>query len=418
MYLTHLSLTNFRNFSRLDIDIPRGPVVLLGANAQGKTSLLEAIYFLATFISFHASNDRQLINLSAGRDSLAVARIVAGFCRTDPLERASHSKTHHLEVRVIQEESAGNGASRVRKEVIIDGSKRKLNEAVGVFNAVLFLPQMLRIVEGSPDDRRRYLNLLMAQALPHFSETLADYNQTLTQRNALLKQLSERGSDPLSAAGQLTYWDQQLAHKGAEIMHARIQVLRDLERLASRLHHELTHGQEVLRLVYQPSFEPLPARPGQFTLRLETSVDRSGLSLEKIGAAFQEQLERARAEEIARGITTLGPHRDEVRLLANQMDLGIYGSRGQARTAVLALKLAEVIWLKERTQEWPVLLLDEVLAELDPLRRGDLLTRLMETEQALMTTTDLDSFSAEFLRGARIWNIQAGHISRENSQEG
>jgi DNA replication and repair protein RecF len=410
MYLTHLSLTNFRNFARLDVEAPRGPVLMVGDNAQGKTSILEAIYFLATFVSFHASNERQLINLWTSHEPLSVARIVATFCRLEGPGSQGQQKTHRLEVRIVAEETANNGGSRLRKEILLDGVKRRMHEAIGAFNAVLFLPQMLRIIEGSPDDRRRYINLAMAQALPHYATSLSDYNQILTQRNALLKQLNERGSDLTSAGVQLTYWDERLARAGAEIMYARIQMIRELERLAARLHRELTHGQEVLRISYQPSFEPLPARPGQFVMPLETSIDRSNLALEKIQHAFLEALRRSRVEEIARGVTTLGPHRDEVRFLANQMDLGVYGSRGQARTAVLALKLAEVAWMKDRTGEWPVLLLDEVLAELDPVRRADLLSRLLETEQAMMTTTDLDLFTEEFIRMVPIWRIHGGHI--------
>jgi DNA replication and repair protein RecF len=413
MYLTHLSLTNFRNFARLDIEVPRSPLLLVGDNGQGKTSLLEAIYFLATFMSFHASNERQLVNFWAERDPLTVARLVASFCRTEGPSVNPATKTHRLEVRLILEESGQNGTNRLRKEILLDGVKRKMNEVIGEFNAVLFLPQMLRIIEGSPDDRRRYLNLAMAQALPHFAGTLTDYNQVLSQRNALLKQLNEQPYSAANVAGQLVYWDEQLARKGAEIMLARIQVINDLERLAGRIHRELTHGQEVFRIVYQPSFEPLQARPGQFSLPLDTTIDRSGLPLEKIASVFLEHLARARAEEIARGMTTLGPHRDELRFLSNQIDLGIYGSRGQARTAVLALKLAEVVWMKEKTSQWPVLLLDEVLAELDPMRRNDLLSRLLETEQAIMTTTDLHLFSSDFVHNARTWYVKSGQVMRE-----
>jgi DNA replication and repair protein RecF len=410
MYLTQLSLTNFRNFARLDINVPAGPVLLVGENAQGKTSLLEAIYYLATFVSFHASNERQLINLTAVHDPVVVARIIARFKRFDGPLNSPELKNHSLEVRLIIEDPASNGANRLRKEILLDGAKQKMSDVMGVFNAVLFLPQMLRIIDGSPEDRRRYLNLAMGQVLPNFGGRLTDYAQVLTQRNALLKQLIERSADINGASYQLAYWDEQIARMGAEIMQARIQALGELEQLASRFHHDLTHGQEVLRIIYQPSFEPLRTTPGQFTMKLETAVDRSGLSQEAIYRVFLEQLTRLRAEELARGVTTIGPHRDEIRFLANQLDLGTYGSRGQARTAVLALKLAEVAWMKKRGGNWPVLLLDEVLAELDSTRRMDLLSRLQDTEQSLMTTTDLDLFSKSFVEKARLWHIHAGQI--------
>ncbi len=367
MHLTHLSLTNFRNFARLDVDVPGGPLLLVGDNAQGKTSLLEAVFYLATFVSFHASSDRELVNFLAGREPLAVARIVADFQR----QSAGHSavlgsqSTHRMEVRIIQERNGYNTTPRLRKEVLLDGIKQKVSEAVGAFNSVLFLPHMLRIVEGAPEERRRYLNLAMAQVLPRYAPYLSLYNRTLSQRNALLKQLNERGSDPQ----QLAYWDEQLAVSGAQLIFARIQTVHELERLAARIHSELTRSKEVLRLDYQPAYDPLPQRPQQYALPLDAPVDRTNLSIEKIQQGFLECLASLRKEEIARGVTTIGPHRDELRFFSNGIDLGIYGSRGQARTAVLSLKLAEVIWMREKTGEWPVLLLDEVLAELDNERR-------------------------------------------------
>ena len=416
MYLNHLSLTNFRNFARLDIDVPAGPVLLVGDNAQGKTSLLEAVYFLATFISFHAANDRQLMNLTAAREPLAVSRIVAQFCRSEGSPNIVKSKNHRLEIRIIIEDPQPSGISRLRKEIFLNGAKQKANETIGIFNAVLFLPQMLRIIEGSPEDRRRYINLAMAQILPNYAERLTSYAQILSQRNALLKQLSERGIDLSGAASQLGYWDEQLARTGADIIYMRIQTLNELELLATHIHRELTHGKEVLRINYQPSYEPLPAMPGQLSMRLDTSLDRSGISQEKIFRGFLEQLDRLRGEEIARGVTVSGPHRDEIRFLANQLDLGTYGSRGQARTAVLSLKLAEVAWMKQHSGDWPVLLLDEVLAELDPLRRADLLARLLETEQSLMTTTDLDLFTSTFVQNAQLWHIKSGQIVKPDDQ--
>jgi DNA replication and repair protein RecF len=311
-----------------------------------------------------------------------------------------------MEVRIIQESNGLNGAPRVRKEVLVDGIKQKVGEAIGLFNAVLFLPHMLRVVEGPPDERRRYLNLAMGQVVTHYAADLAAYHRALAQRNALLKSLHESGGD----ADQLIFWDQQIAACGARIIYARIRAVQELERLAARLHSELTRGAETLRLVYQPAYEPLPQQPLQYALPLDAPVDRSGLTGEKIYAGFLESLERLRGEEIARGVTTIGPHRDELRLLSNGIDLGIYGSRGQSRTAVLSLKLAEVTWMREKTGQWPVLLLDEVLAELDPGRREDLLSRLAESEQTLLTTTDLDLFSKDFVRQAKIWSIQGGRV--------
>ena len=145
-------------------------------------------------------------------------------------------------------------------------------------------------------------------------------------------------------------------------------------------------------------------------MKIDTPVDRSGLELEEIRKGFVGELGRLRREEIARGMTTIGPHRDELRFLANSIDLGDYGSRGQIRTALLALKMAEVDWVKERTGEWPVILLDEVMAELDLERRADLLAYLAESEQALFTTTDLGLFTPEFAEKAEIWDVGDGTV--------
>ncbi|MHC1783236.1 MAG: DNA replication/repair protein RecF [Anaerolineaceae bacterium] len=398
MHLTHLSLTNFRAFSRLDMDIPRRVLLLAGDNAQGKTSLLEAIYFLATFTSFHAQSDRQLINFLASSESLAVTRIVADYERD--------SRKHRLEVRLIQE-AVGPSSVRLRKEILLDGVKKQAADAVGHFNAVIFLPQMTRILENGPEERRRYLNLTLAQALPGFAQLISDYQHGITQRNALLKLLGERSGDP----DQLAYWDELIAKNGAAIIHARIQALDEIERLAGRIMQKLTHGAEVLRMLYQPAYDPLPKQEGQYALPLQTSISRKRLTVEQIRQGFLEALSGVRQEEIARGVTTIGPHRDEVRFLSNGIDLSDYGSRGQVRSALLALKLAEIAWLKEKTGQWPVLLLDETLAELDEQRRADLIDTLEGVDQAILTTTDADFFPKDFRQKSSTWVVKAGVVT-------
>ena len=402
MYLKHLSLTNFRSFARLDIDIPQRVVLLTGANAQGKTSVLEAIYFLAAFTSFQTHVDRQIVNFhEAKKNTLAVTRLVADYQR-------GKSK-HRMEVRLILEPTGING-QRLRKEILLDGVKKAANEVIGHFNAVVFVPQMSQIIEGAPDDRRRYLNLALAQSTPAYARVLSEYNQALTQRNALLKMLSERGG--LSGSEQLEVWDDALTRLGAQLIMWRIEAVRQIERLASRVHHELTHGSEILRLAYEPAYDPLPKPSGQIGLKLDTVIDRSHLELDEIQAGFRARLKELRSEEIARGVTTIGPHRDELRFLANNIDLGDYGSRGQVRTVLLALKLAEVNWMKDRTGEWPVILLDEVMAELDAQRRADLLKYVGESEQVLFTTTDLNLYEPDFVEKAEVWKVESGKVEK------
>jgi DNA replication and repair protein RecF len=398
MHLNHLSLTNFRSLTRLDVDLPRRVAVLVGSNAQGKTSVLEAIYFLAAFTSFQTHVDRQIVNFHEAKNPLAVARLVADYQR-------GRTK-HHLEARLILEPTGVNG-QRLRKEILLDGAKRQVNDVIGHFNAVIFVPQMSQIIEGGPDERRRYLNLALAQAVHSYARVLAEYNQALTQRNALLKILNERGGD----GNQLQVWDEALAKFGAQIILWRIEAIQQIERLAARVHHELTRGAEILRLAYEPAYDPLPKPNGQLGLKIDTHIDRSSLQLDEIQSGFVERLQAIRGEEITRGVTTVGPHRDDLRFVINKADVGDYGSRGQMRTTLLALKLAEVEWMKERTGEWPVILLDEVMAELDGQRRADLLKYIDKDQQVLFTTTDLDLFAPEFIERADIWDVQNGAIN-------
>jgi DNA replication and repair protein RecF len=379
--ITRLSLTNFRAFTRLDIEFPRRILLLIGDNAQGKTSLLESIFYLATFSSFHTQTDRQLVSFHTGGESLAVARIVA--------EIEKKAKSTKLEVRLILENGT-NGSPRLRKEILVDGIRRKTVEALGQLNAVIFLPQMMRVLEGGPEERRRYINMVLSQVIPGYGEALTVYSRAMDQRNALLKLLSERGGDQ----SQLDYWDGLLAEHGSRIITARILALQELESSASGIHLKLTSDSELLRVIYQPSYDPLPIPPGQPSQQIKTLVDRSSFSQQEIRDGFQKQLAAQRNEEIRRGVTIIGPHRDELRLTANGMDLGDFGSRGQVRTALLAIKLAEV----------------------DPSRREDLLASLNGYEQAILTATDLSHFPAEFIGQCEQWIVTAGNIAT-NSEE-
>lgn len=398
MRLRRLSLTNFRSLTRLDAELPERALVLTGGNAQGKTSVLEAIYFLAAFTSFQTSVDRQMVNFHEARNPLAVTRLVADYQRG--------RMKHRLEARLILEPTGANG-QRLRKEILLDGAKRNANEVIGHFNAVIFAPQMSQIVEGGPEERRRYLNMALSQAVPAYAQALSEYSGALSQRNALLKALNENGS----SSGQLEVWDAALARLGSQIIHWRIGAVQEIERLASRIHHELTRGSEILRLSYEPAYDPLPKPNGQLGLKLDAAIDRSSIELKEIHDGFLARLRQMRGEEIARGMTTIGPHRDDLRFIINKADAGDYGSRGQIRTTLLALKLAEVEWMKERTGEYPVILLDEVMAELDSARRADLLKYAAQDRQVLFTTTDLALFSNEFMANAEVWDVKGGTVS-------
>jgi len=399
MHIEHLSLTNFRNYARLELSLPAdAPVVLHGANAQGKTSLLEAIYYLATAKSPYTASDRQLINWRVEDDPLPFARISAEIgSQKRPLTR--------LEITLMIERTP-EGGSRLRKVIKVNGVEKRVMDIVGLVNVVLFLPQDLTLVEGSPSDRRRFIDDTLGQVESVYLEAVDEYEKVLPQRNALLRKIAERRGSPR----ELEFWDEKLVKAGSVIIAERQRFLREVQALAQTAQYELTGNREMLTLRYQPSFLPTFAGDGQL------SFDMLGLDLhreltpDQIAPQFAEQLKAEQRESIQRGATLCGPHRDELRLFINERDIGLYGSRGQARTAVMAFKLAELEWMRQRIGEWPILLLDEVVAELDAQRRAYLLTRIDGATQTLTTTTELDIFTEEFLRRATIWQVKEGQI--------
>lgn len=401
MYLKRLSLTNFRIFSRLELEFPRRVILFYGSNAQGKTSVLEAVAFQALFTSFTSATDRQLLNFNLpDYESMRVGRIVAEY------ERGGKPQT--LETRLILEQNGADSAQKMRKQALLNGVPKRFGDLYGQFNAVSFLPQMSRIIEGGPSDRRRYLDEVLCQIEPGYSRHLVKYTQAITRRNALLKHLGERGGNP----DQLAPWDQMLSEEGSYLILARVKLLDQIERYAQQHHEALSKGKEVLRLDYQPSFDPLMDQAGQLDLPVDMPGDRSQVSLEEIRQGFLAQLSRQHRADIMRGSTSLGPHRDELRFLANQVDLGNFGSRGQTRTALLSIKFAEVDLMQARTGEWPILLLDEVMSELDPLRRQALMSLLDRVEQAFVTTTDLEMFDPAFLANHEVWKVHQGIVSK------
>ncbi len=385
MRLTRLSLTNYRAFAQVEVVLPRGVVVLVGDNAQGKTSLLESVFFLAAFTSFQTSQDNQVVNFTARGDDIPVTRIVAEY------ERAE--KQHKLEIRLIlQGGSAEYGTGRLRKEILLDGIKKNAAAAVGHFNAVVFIPQMSRYIDNGPEERRRYLNLTLAQIVPGYADDLTRYTRGLIRRNALLKQLQEQGGD----AGMLDYWDELLADCGSRLISARDAAVREITALASPVHFTLTGMEENFSMQYLPALTQVEADlPGD---------------INELHASYLARLRGNHRVDIARGTTSIGPHRDDLRFVVNGNNLADFGSRGQVRTALQSLKLGELQWMKERTGEMPVMLLDETLAELDEHRRAGLLESLAECEQVLLTTTDLDLFTPDFLRSGQIWQVRAGEI--------
>ena len=396
MQIDHLSLTNFRNYARLEISLPADrPIVLFGDNAQGKTSALEAIYYLATSTSPYTTSDRQLIHWRTENDPIPFARLSAEL----------GGAWNKLDITLMLDTSAG--APRFRKSVKLNNVEKRVMDVIGLLNVVLFLPQDLSLIEGAPSDRRRFMNSTLQQIDAAYYRALQEYEKLLPQRNALLKRIA----DKRAGAIELEYWDEQLATYGAIIIAGRQRFLRRLEIKARANHDALTGGRETLSLKYLPSILPAADNAGK-----QFSFDLLGLDLDRqlapddIKPQFLERLLAQRGESIARGMTVAGPHRDELRLFINDRDCGLYGSRGQARTAVLALKFAELDWMREQLGEYPLFLLDEVVAELDSQRRQFLLDRLDGGAQTLLTTTELDVFDPTFLERALVYRVDKGQI--------
>jgi DNA replication and repair protein RecF len=400
MRLTQITLSNFRNYTQLDLRLPAGPILLHGDNAQGKTTLLEAIYYLATSKSPHGTSDRQLLNWYAN----------------GPENPAGDVRPRNLEIRLIRALGGPNG-SAFRREVLVNGVKVRLMDLLGNLNVVLFVPEDVGLVTASPSERRRYMDITLCQVNRRYCRALAQYNKVLSQRNALLKTLQERRG----RRQELAPWNLKLAELGSIVMHRRAQLVTDLDRRAGEIHFKhLTGEQESLRLVYVPQVESSAGDPDESAAAVygeEAAADPAawlqGESTAIIAKSLSEMLEVNVVQEIQRGVTLIGPHRDDLRFLVNGHDAADYGSRGQQRTAVLALKLAEVEWMEVQSQERPVLLLDEVLAELDQTRRAYLLERIGGAEQSLLTATDPGMFTGEFLAQAARMEVAGGRVSSQ-----
>jgi DNA replication and repair protein RecF len=396
MHVRHLSLTNFRLYARLEQDLPRGLIIVQGDNAQGKTSMLEALYFLATGHSPHTVAERQLIRWGTEDDGpYPYAMVKASIERSDGLRL--------LEINVQK----GDG-NRMRKEIRIDRISKRSMDLVGQLSVVLFLPNDVEIVSGAPSVRRAFIDAALAQVDAGYVQALSRYEKALAQRNALLRQAQERRIDP----DELTIWDDQLIPAGVSLALSRRRALSELSTLATPVHRELSNGAEYLSIDYQPNFDPArpPAVDAGYQIGFDAASPPHGMGEAELQTAFRAALADRRKDEFARGVTLVGPHRDEFRFSANGMDLGEFGSRGQQRTAVLALKLAQVDWMRERLGEEPVLMLDEVLAELDPHRRRCLLIRIGRSHQTIITTTDINRFDTSFTEGATVLSVRSGVV--------
>jgi DNA replication and repair protein RecF len=399
MHVKSLSLRHFRTYARLELDFPAAPILVLGANAQGKTSLLEAIAYLALGSSPLTSTDRHLIHWQAVDNGMPFAQVSA--------EVVKKERTETLDI-VLQLSQSSNGRTRLSKRIRVDERTVRRSDLAGHLNVVLFLPEDVRLVGGPPSGRRRHLDDLLSQVYPEYVEANRKYGSALSRRNALLRYLRDEGGDP----AQLAPLEQVLAETGVTVSLYRRRVLAALTLHADQYHQELTGGNAWLQLQYEPNFDPLAPPALDYQMGLLPGEDPvPPVDVEELREAYRATLIRNRSKAIQRGVTRMGPQRDEIRFLSQEVDLGIFGSRGQQRTAVLALRLAELRWLQEETGESPVLLLDEVLAELDRERRAYLLDLLGGVEQTILSTTDAEMFPPSFRERTLLLRVAGGIVS-------
>ncbi|MFQ3633978.1 DNA replication/repair protein RecF [Roseiflexus sp.] len=391
MYVTHLSLRDFRNYERLDLKLERGVTLLYGPNAAGKTTVLEAIYFLATTRSPRAGADRELVRFGAQGDVGVppFARLVCDVMRND-----GHVRLEVVVQRRAEEEMA-TGTAPTIKTVRVDRKAVRALDLVGNLRVVLFTPADVALVTGAPTERRRYLDVTLSQIDGRYVRTLAHYQKVVQQRNSLLRAWRE-GRRPLRYADdELAFWDRELAMAGTYLLRERLRAIVDLSALAGPLYCRMSGGDTPLVLTYQSS-----------VAGVEPATDSRAIE-----QAFLAHLERLRDDEIGRGQTLIGPHRDDVLIAAGGVPVGAYGSRGQQRSATLALKLGEAELMQMRTGDAPVLLLDDLLSELDAERRAhvqDVLER--PDQQTVVTATGTTDFDLDFLSRTRRWRVESGHL--------
>ena len=357
MRLTHLSLTYFRNYARLELDFAPGATLLVGDNAQGKSNLLEAVGCLATAKSFRASAERELIHWLAFKEPQPYARVVGTVER-----RGGPMKAEIVLVAEpgcpappgsgcpdagcapgVDGDGNGNGDAAgagslvggaqpgLAKRLKINGAAKRAADFVGQVNVVSFAPQDLELISGAPGLRRRYLDVLLAQVDHGYYRALSRYNKVVMQRNSLLKVVSAHHEDP----AQLAFWDDELVLNGAYMTDARRRAVDALDQRAAPIHRDLTGGVERLQVVYRPSVP-----------------DGEGETAER----FRQELRRLHRKELHQGVSLVGPHRDDLGFLADGADMHTYGSRGQQRTVALSLKLAEVGTVLAFAGEQPILL--------------------------------------------------------------
>lgn len=342
MNIQSIRLHQFRNYKEETITFPKSIILLYGQNGQGKTNLLEALYLGGIGKSYKGIADTDLIQWECSEGSVILDFVRSGVAQ---------------QIKVILSKSN-------KKELWVNETKVPQKELVGTLNEVLFSPEDLQLVKGSPSLRRRFMDMEISQVNPAYYRLLLQYNRAISQRNLLLKKMKYEGRLSLDE------WDRQIAFFAAAIVRRRLDALHKMRLLAGLIHRRLTGGSEILSMEY---VQPYGAEP------------RGGLTE---ADAYYRLLQEHLQDDIYRMSTSVGPHRDDLAFAVGGADLKKYGSQGQQRTAVLALKLSELEYMKSETGEYPVLLLDDVMSELDAGRRQALLDFVRGRIQTFITTTE------------------------------
>lgn len=370
MQLNDIKLKDFRNYADLAVSFSPGVNIFIGENAQGKTSLLEAIYMMSLARSHRTANEKDTI-----RWQQEFARIEGSIStKTNPelpltltiTKSGKHAKVNHL-------------------------NQNRMSDYIGKLNVVLFAPEDLELIKGAPQFRRKFIDMELGQMSPKYLYESVQYNRLLKQRNAYLKQLLYKETQDQIYLDILT---EQLATSATHVIYQRLRFVNQLESWAKRIHSTISHGLEELTLAYRG--------PIELTLDMTEDVIYQQLMLK-----YKEKKDH----ELARGVTLVGPHRDDLTFKVNGRDVQKFGSQGQQRTTVLSMKLAEIECMHEVLGEYPILLLDDVLSELDNERQTHLLKSIQSKVQTFLTTTSLDGIQREFIEEPSVFNIDAGAIA-------
>ena len=389
MYLEQLSLTDFRSYAQVELSFEPGVTVLVGSNGIGKTNLMEAIGYLATLSSHRVSSDAPLLRFGTER-AMIRAKLVRG----------EQSTVLELEIN----------SSRANRARINRSNPVRARDILGICQTVLFAPEDLALVKGDPSSRRRFLDELLVSLIPRHAATRSDYDRVLKQRNALLKS-ARAGKFTSGHEATLDVWDQHMARAGAELLHARLELVERLRPHLNNAYAQLTDGSKEAGAIYRSTLQgaleddgAAPARGGQRSQRDGPAEDLRQLSVDELTERYVQAFASSRRKELERGISLVGPHRDELELILGTAPAKGYASHGETWSMCLSLRLASYYVMLDDARTGgsaPILILDDVFAELDVQRRRKLAAIVSGAEQVLVTAAVEDDIPAE-LAGRRV----------------